>query len=340
MDLMSSLPIIGITMGDPAGIGGEIIIKSLKKPSFYSHSQPLVIGDASYLKFLMEKLSVSLKITPITIDEINKRNFSSGGLPILDVKNLKNHKIRFGVCDPHYGKAAYEYLMEGIKLASSARIEALVTAPINKQSFIKADIPFHGHTEIFASFTKTTKFAMMLVGGNLKVVLVTRHIPLKEVNRELTEEKILTTIELTHQAGRYFNISQPKIAVCSLNPHSGEGGRIGDEEMITIIPAIKKAQKKKIEVNGPYASDTIFYKALRGDYDFIVAMYHDQGLIPLKTLYFDRIVNMTLGLPFLRTSPGHGTAYDIAGKGIACSRSMEEAIKLAIRIIRKTKPST
>jgi 4-hydroxythreonine-4-phosphate dehydrogenase len=173
---------------------------------------------------------------------------------------------------------------------------------------------------------------MMLVGGNLRVVLVTRHIPLKNVVKELTKQKVLTAIELAHNAGKYFNIPNPKITVCGLNPHSGESGTMGKEEIQTIIPAIKKSKKAGINVTGPYASDTIFYKAIKGHYDFVIAMYHDQGLIPLKTLYFDEGVNVTLGLPFVRTSPDHGTAYDIAGKGIANSKSMEEAIKLAAKM--------
>jgi len=330
---MSAFPIIGITMGDPAGIGGEVIIKSLKQKSIHSKCCPIIIGDATYLKFLLKKFPLSFKI--VVIDKIKDRNtLPSDAILIVDLKNLKSNKIKFGICNTDYGRASYEYIAKGIKLASSGIIDALVTAPINKESFSKAGILHPGHTEILAHITKTTKFAMMLVGGNLKVVLVTRHIPLKDVAQELTKEKILIAIELAHNAGRYFNIPNPRIGVCGLNPHSGEGGTIGDEEIKTIIPAIEKSRKAEISVSGPYASDTIFYKALKGNYDFIIAMYHDQGLIPLKTLYFDEGVNVTLGLPFVRTSPDHGTAYDIAGKGIANSKSMEEAIKLAVKMSR------
>ena len=184
---------------------------------------------------------------------------------------------------------------------------------------------------------------MMLVGGKLRVVLVTRHIPIKNVSKKLTEEKVFTAIKLAHNAGKYFNITKPIIGICGLNPHSGEGGTIVDEEIKIIIPAIKKSKKTGINAMGPYASDTIFYKALKparqslsggGNYDFVVAMFHDQGLIPLKALYFDEGVNVTLGLPFIRTSPDHGTAYDIAGKGIANPKSMQEAIKLAVKMSR------
>ncbi len=328
---MSTLPIIGITMGDPAGIGGEVIIKSLKQKSIYSKCHPVIIGDGEYLKFLSKKFSLSFKISCINKIQ-NRKSLLTAPVPVVDLKNLGNQKIKFGICNADYGKASYEYIAKGIKLASSGIIDALVTAPINKESFFKAGIPYPGHTEILAHMTKTKKFAMMLVGRNLRVVLVTRHIPLKNVAKELTEDKVLTAIELAHNAGRYFNIPNPKIGVCGLNPHSGEGGAIGDEEIKTIIPAIEKSKKAGINVTGPYASDTIFYQGLKGKYDFIIAMYHDQGLIPLKTLYFDEGVNVTLGLPFIRTSPDHGTAYDIAGKGIANSKSMEEAIKLAVKM--------
>lgn len=328
---MSDLPIIGITMGDPAGIGGEVILKSLKQKFIHSKCCPIIIGDYFYFRFLIEKFSIPLKIT--SIEKIEDRSsLPSDVVPIVDLKNLKSNKIKFGICDTDYGKASYEYITEGIKLASSGIIDALVTAPINKESLLKAGIPYAGHTEILANITKTKKFAMMLAGGKLRVILVTRHIPIKDVVKELTKEKVLTAIELAYNASKHLNIPKPRIGVCGLNPHSGEGGAMGDEEIKIIIPAIEKSHKAGINVTGPYASDTIFYKALKGHYDFVVAMYHDQGLIPLKTLYFDEGVNVTLGLPFIRTSPDHGTAYDIAGKGIANPKSMEEAIKLAIRM--------
>jgi 4-hydroxythreonine-4-phosphate dehydrogenase len=264
-------------------------------------------------------------------------------IPVIDLKNLGNKQIRFGICNALYGKASYEYISRGIESASCGMIDALVTAPINKESFYKANVPYKAHTEMLAKITKTKKFAMMLVGENLRVVLVTRHIPLKDVAKELTGEKILTAIKLAHGAGKYFNIPKPRIAVCGLNPHSGEGGTIGKEEIGIISPAIKKAKRTGINARGPFASDTVFHKAIKparqsctggGEYDFVIAMYHDQGLIPLKTLYFDEGVNVTLGLPFIRTSPDHGTAYDIAGKGIANTESMQEAIKLAIKMSR------
>lgn len=318
-------------MGDPAGIGGEVILKSLKQKSLRLKCRSIIIGDFSYLQFIIKKFAIPLKI--IVLDKVwDRKSLSFDAIPVINLKNLGDKKIKFGICDADYGKASYEYIVQGIKLAALKAIDALVTAPINKESFHKAGIPYTGHTEMLAALTKTKKFAMILVGENLRVVLATRHIPLKDVAKELTQEKILTAITLAHHAGKYFNIPKPKIAVCGLNPHSGEGGTIGKEEIRTIIPAIKKSRKMGINAMGPYASDTIFYKAIKGEYDFVVAMFHDQGLIPLKALYFDEGVNVTLGLPFIRTSPDHGTAYDIAGKGIANPKSMQEAIKLAVKM--------
>jgi len=340
---MSTIPIIAVTMGDPAGIGAEVILKSLSQKAVREKCRPVIIGDFNYLKSLIKKLGISLQIT--AIDKIRKNHLRPETIRVIDLNNLQNKKIKFGICNSSYGKVSYEYIEKGIKLASSGIIDALVTAPINKESFHKAGIPYTGHTEMLAHLTKTKNFAMMLIGGsptstgrrpggNLRVVLVTRHIPIKNVAKELTEEKISTAIKLAHNAGKFFNTAKPKIAVCGLNPHAGEGGTIGKEETRIIMPAMKKAKKSGINVCGPYASDTIFYKAVQGQYDFVVAMYHDQGLIPLKTLYFDEGVNVTLGLPFIRTSPDHGTAYDIAGKNIANPKSMQEAIKLAVKMSR------
>lgn len=323
-------------MGDPAGIGAEVVLKSLNQKSIRSKCRPVVIGDFSYLKLLIKKFAFPFKVTAVNkVQEI--KSLSLNAIPVLDLKILDDEKIKFGICSARYGKASYEYIAEGIKLASSNSIDALVTAPINKESFHKAGVPYTGHTEMLAKMTKTTKFAMMLAGDKLRVVLVTRHIPLKDVAKKLTREKILTAVGLAESYGKFFNIPNPKIAVCGLNPHAGEGGTMGKEEKRTIMPAIKKAKKSGINVCGPYASDTIFYKAVQGQYDFVIAMYHDQGLIPLKTLYFDEGVNVTLGIPFIRTSPDHGTAYDIAGKNIASSESMEKAIQLAIRMSRFSK---
>lgn len=324
------LPLIAITMGDAAGIGPEIVLKALQKKSIISKCYPLIIGDAGHLNLLLKKLSLPGEIYPIA--KIESYRFSSNLINVLDLHNLPERRTRFGVGNTSYGKAAFEYIKKAIELASQKRIDALVTAPINKQALHQAGIHFPGHTEILAHFTHTKKFAMMLTGGNLKVVLATRHIPFKRVPEEINKEQLVSVIDLTHHAGKYFGLSHPRIGVCALNPHAGEGGIMGEEETTIICPAIEQAHGKGINIGGPFPSDTLFYQALKGKFDFIIAMYHDQGLIPLKTLFFEEGVNVTLGLPLVRTSPDHGTAYDIAGKGIANPKSIEEALELAIKM--------
>ncbi|QQR79979.1 MAG: 4-hydroxythreonine-4-phosphate dehydrogenase PdxA [Deltaproteobacteria bacterium] len=290
---MKRKPLIGITMGDPRGIGPEIIEKALGSPEIKNKAEYMVFGDACYFDF----------------------------------QNAKN------LTPKECGELSGFYIEQATQAALAGDIDAIVTAPISKEHLHQAGYPYPGHTEFFAQLSKTKKFRMMMAGPSLKVVLVTIHEALKNVPTLLTSEKIFTTIQLTQEAlQNWFGISKPKIAVAGLNPHAGEAGLFGDEETKIILPAIRKAQKNKIHVTGPLAADTVFNQAVRGDYDAVVVMYHDQGLIPLKLLHFDDGVNVTLGLPFVRTSPDHGTAFDIAGKGIATPSSMIAAIELSIKL--------
>ncbi len=290
---MKRKPLIGITMGDPRGIGPEIIEKALGSPQIKNKAEYMVFGDACYFDF----------------------------------QNAKN------LTPKECGELSGFYIEQAAQAALAGDIDAIVTAPISKEHLHQAGYPYPGHTEFFAQLSKTKKFRMMMAGPSLKVVLVTIHEALKNVPTLLTSEKIFTTIQLTQEAlQNWFGISKPKIAVAGLNPHAGEAGLFGDEETKIILPAILKAKKNKIHVTGPLAADTVFNQAVRGDYDAVVVMYHDQGLIPLKLLHFDDGVNVTLGLPFVRTSPDHGTAFDIAGKGIATPSSMIAAIELSIKL--------
>ena len=303
-----SKPIIGITMGDPAGIGHEIIGKILLNKNINRSCVPLVIGDKRYFK---------------------------KNLNIIDLKNADPKKITSGKVSARAGRVSIEYIDRAVELIRSGGIRAIVTAPINKESVSLAGLKFPGHTEYLAHLSKTKKFAMMLAGGKIRVVLVTTHMSIRDVSRNLSAEKIYEKILITN-AGliQWFGKKTPRIAVCSLNPHGGEGGLFGEEESRFILPAVKKAKRKNIRVEGPYASDTLFVKANRGVYDAVVVMYHDQGLIPLKMASFGNAVNITLGLPFIRTSVDHGTAFDIAGKGIANTGSMEAAIKMAAEMLK------
>ena len=300
---------IGITMGDPAGIGPEVILKALKT---LGTQNTVIIGSNSIIEREKEKFRIDWEGE------------------VIDCVELKPNTIKYGKVSKPAGLAAYQSILEGYKLVSSGNIDALVTAPICKESLALAGVKYPGHTELLAELSKTKLFAMMLVGQSLRVTLVTTHIPLKKVSAELTSAKILGKIELTHEfLVKHLNITQPKIGVCALNPHAGEG-LFGDEEEKIIIPAVEKAQNKGILAAGPYPADTLFAK---NDFDAIIAMYHDQGLIPIKLKDFNTGVNITLGLPFIRTSPCHGTAFDIAGKGIANQESMIQAIKLALELL-------
>ncbi len=250
-----------------------------------------------------------------------------------DLGNVNLAKYKIGKPNEQSASASVEYLSKAIELLKSNKVSALVTAPVCKEAISLRGQKFEGHTEFLAGHFNIKKFGMMFVARDLKTVVVTRHIAIQKVNTKMTAGSIFDTIDVTAAALKnYFKIKKPRIAVCGLNPHAGENGTIGTEEITKIIPAINKAKKGGLAIFGPLAADTVFVPKNFQKYDCIVAMYHDQGIIPIKTLYFDKVVNLTIGLPFVRTSPAHGTAFDIAGKNIADSSSMREAIKLAIRL--------
>jgi len=311
---MKMKKIIGITMGDAAGIGPEVVIKALNSRQVRNIADFLVIGDENVLKLTAKKLRMSIS-----------------GIGIWPVgSGLEPEKIKPGRINRQTSAAAVAYIKEAVRLASTGAIDAIVTAPINKEGINKAGFKYPGHTEMLAELTGTKNFAMMLAGGKIRAVLVTRHIPVREISRKLKTGNILNAIRIT-DAGlkQYFNCRKPRIAVAGLNPHAGDGGVIGFEEKKIILPAVKLARRQGINAKGPVSPDIVFRQANSGVYDAVVCMYHDQGLIPLKLLAFEKGINVTLGLPFLRSSPDHGTAFDIAGKGVANPESMIEAVKFA-----------
>jgi len=304
---------IGMAMGDPAGVGPEIITKALASKKIRNLANFTIIGD----HWVFDK---SCQLSAVS------RQFK-----FIDLANVKRKGFRFGAMTKENGKAALEYINKALELFKKKQIDCLVTAPVSKEAIKRNGVDFQGHTEYLAKKTNTKHFVMMLIVNKLRCAVVTRHIPLSKVSRALSTEDVFTTIKLSVQAlKKHFRIKNPKIGVCGLNPHSGEGGLVGFEEERIIIPAIKKAKGFNKNIIGPLPADSIFSKALINKFDCIVAMYHDQGLIPIKMLGFDRGVNLTLGLPFIRTSPDHGTAFDIAGKGVASASSLVEAIKLAV----------
>jgi 4-hydroxythreonine-4-phosphate dehydrogenase len=321
-------PIIGVTMGDPAGIGPEVCVKALASAEIQKIANCLVIGDRRFLRLGL-KISKIEKIEINSIKKVSEAKFSPDTIDVLDLNNADPAKIKLGEISKAAGKAAVEYLNKAIDLAQTKEIDAIVTAPINKEAIHKAGFRFQGHTEILAARTKTKDYAMMFVADPLWVILATTHLPLREVSRHLTKNKILKTIQLAHETLSRVRGRKPKIGVAGLNPHAGEGGIFGKEEIKIIKPAIDEAKKLGINVEGPISPDAIFYLAKSGMFDIVVAMYHDQGLIPLKLLAFNRSVNVTVGLPFIRTSVDHGTGFDIVGKGWANPQSLMEAIKVA-----------
>lgn len=299
----SDKKLIVITGGDPRGIGPEIILKSLKRKALLKNADYVVVGDYGIFRKSAKALSIDIS--------------SLGHTSFVDLKNA----------------SVMAHVSRGVSIVKAVKNSALVTAPIEKFAINKAGYKFGGHTEFLAHETASQNVTMMMVGGALRVSLVTRHLPLKSVPAALSEKEIIRTAENTYYAlRRLFKVRRPRIGIAALNPHAGEKGLLGREERAIILPAVKRLQKIISGVEGPLPADTLFYKAKNGQFDAVVSMYHDQGLIPLKMLAFESGVNLTIGLPFIRTSPDHGTAFDIAGKGKANPSSMIEAIKLAAEL--------
>ncbi len=323
-------PIVGITMGDPTGIGPEILLLALCDPLLYDLCKPLVIGDRKILEKakICAKSGLDLK----GVQAPDAGTYRCGCVDILISSDLDHNKVLWGKPTVETGKAMVGYVAKAADMAVSGKIAAVVTCPINKMAMQMAGFHYNGHTELLAERTKTDDFAMMLAGDKLRVVLVTIHIPLKDVADRISKERVCHTIKITGRSlYERFGIENPHIAVAALNPHAGEGGMFGDEEMRIISPAIDMAREEGFHVSGPFPPDTLFYHAIKGCYDAVVCMYHDQGLIPFKMIHFTDGVNTTLGLPIIRTSVDHGTAYDIAGTGRADPGSLVAAIKMAAK---------
>ena len=329
MQSKKKIPVIGITIGDLAGIGPEITCLAISNPEIYNLCRPVILGDINVLEKASKLLNLNLKLKKINL--VTDACFKFGQPEILSLSNINPDLIIPGISTLENGKAMLSYINEGIELAKRKEIDGIVTSPITKTALKLAGSKFHGHTELFAKATDTTNYNMMFLGKKLKVVLVTIHIPLCDVSKNITTEKIFQTIKITHAfLKNKFAIKDPVLAVAGLNPHAGENSMFGNEEHQVITPAIKMAKKTGFNVLGPIPPDTLFYNAINNNkYDCIVCMYHDQGLIPFKMLHFDDGINTTIGLPIIRTSCDHGTAYDIAWKGIASPKSLIEAIKSA-----------
>jgi 4-hydroxythreonine-4-phosphate dehydrogenase len=327
-DASSNTPPVAITLGDAAGIGPEIIAK------LYHAGLPfpgVVYGDAGVLSATIRRLGFEGRLSVRSVDDPGHGAATRGGvIPVVNRWAPLPADLPPGRLDARAGRAAYEYLCQAIDDASAGRLRAIVTAPLNKEAMQAGGIHYPGHTEILAERTHTRHYAMMLANRELRVVLATIHVPLSAVPALITVETELATIRLAHQACLRAGIAAPRVAVAGLNPHAGENGRFGQEDIQAVAPAIAQARAEGIDASGPWPGDTVFMRARQGEFDVVVAQYHDQGLIPVKYLGVDHGVNVTIGLPFVRTSVDHGTAFDIAGKGVASPDSLLEAYNLAL----------
>jgi 4-hydroxythreonine-4-phosphate dehydrogenase len=319
-------------MGDVTGIGPEVALKAIAAELPQDETRYVLIGDAGITEGLLAKLGLNLSVAPFG---------SNSTARVLLANPFPEPLPRDLVAgSPIAARAAVAWLQDGATRCLRQELDALVTAPVNKEAIVRAGHAFIGQTEFLSQLAGVSRTAMMLLGHDdkqrwLRVALVTTHISIKQLPLQITPEKIMLTIELAAQSCRDLDLPRARIAVCGLNPHAGEGGQMGDEEQTIIGPTVLKAQQKNFDVVGPLSGDTVFYHALRGEFDAVVAMYHDQGLAPLKAVAFDTGINWTLGLPFIRTSPDHGTAYNIAGQGIANPSSMIAALRLAKQLARR-----
>ena len=326
------LPRIGITMGDPAGIGPEVVLKAVVEAEVQRACIPVIIGDAQLLAHTARTLDLQCGYEVVRRDESWPGPLE--GPIIFHLDNINGH-IEPGVESGTAGRAAAEYIEAAVELCAAGNIDAVATAPINKRALFLGGYSFPGHTEFLAHLTSTSEYAMAFVAANLRIILLSTHVPLAEAIRLVERDRIVRVIKLADRELKSWGIAEPRIAMAALNPHGAEGGLFGVEEAAEIAPAVEACRAGEgIDVRGPVSADTVFLRAARGEFDAVVACYHDQAMIPVKCLSFGEAVNVTLGLPFIRTSVDHGTAFDIAGRGVAEHSSMVAAIMLAARLAR------
>lgn len=320
-------PIIGLPLGDPAGVGPEIIVKSLNLAEIYEISRPVVIGDVTVLKQAMKFCGIQLAVNKI--DSPADGKYAFGTIDVIDLANVDTDQLQIGKVQAMGGQAAFDYIKKTTELAIAKEIDAMATTPINKESLKAAKVNYIGHTEILEDLTQTKNPLTMFQVFDLRVFFLTRHVSLRRACALITADSIYEFIHRCVKALEVLGVENPKLAVAGLNPHSGEHGLFGDEEVREIEPAITKAKADGINVIGPVPADSVFHFALKGKYDAVLSLYHDQGHIATKMVDFERTISITNNMPFLRTSVDHGTAFDIAGTGKVSEVSMVEAIKLA-----------
>lgn len=326
-------PFLGLTIGDPAGIGPEIVAKAVTQEEVRAACRPLIVGEAGIMRRAVKLCHLDLLVRSIA----SPTEFTGDPdcVEVLDLKNIDTASCPSGVLAPHCGRAAVEYLNKAIDLAIARELDGVVTGPLNKVAMAQAGFKYDGQTELFAERTHTRDYAMLLVVGRMRVLHVSTHTSLRTACDKVKQSRVLTVIRLAHQALGDLGSRQKRIGVAGLNPHAGENGRFGQEEIEEIAPAVEIAKAEGIRASGPYPPDTLLHRHKLGEFDAVVAMYHDQGHIPLKLIGFHRGVNVTVGIPIIRTSVDHGTAFDIAGTGTANPRSLVEAILLAAKFAHR-----
>ncbi len=326
------LPLIALTMGDPAGIGPEIVARAATNEDLRREARLLVLGNSQAMRRALSL--VGTQIGPRVIHSPSEGRFQPDCLEVIDPTSLDFSSLKPGVVQGDAGLAAYDCIRKAIELALNGEADAIATAPINKEALHAAGVPYIDHTAMLASLAGSADPMTMFVLDNLRIFFLTRHLPLIEACRQVTFQRVLTYLHRVDVELRSLGIASPRIAVAGLNPHSGEGGLFGTEEIQELSPAVAEAQSRGIDVQGPVPADSVFFLCRQGKYDAVLSLYHDQGHIAAKTVDFERTVSVTLGLPFLRTSVDHGTAFDLAWKGRASSTSMEESIRVAVRYLR------
>ncbi|MBI1299575.1 4-hydroxythreonine-4-phosphate dehydrogenase PdxA [bacterium] len=326
-------PLLAITLGDPAGIGPEVILKALRHAELFERCRPLVIGD----RRILARAAAWIEGAPDAyelIEDPRQGQFAFGTVPLVDLHNADPAEIPVGKVSAAAGRAAVEAVFRACDLALDSTVDGIVTAPLNKEAMHRAGFLYPGHTELLAERTGAERISMLLVGPSLRVVHVSTHVSLAEAIRRVRTPRVLEVIELAYQSCRALGIVEPRIGVAGLNPHAGENGLFGNEEAEQVQPAIEQARARGWTVSDPQPPDTVFLRAVKGVFDIVVAMYHDQGHIPMKVLSFDSGVNVSMGLPIIRTSVDHGTAFDIAGTGIASEESLLAAVDVAVQMVR------
>ena len=331
------LPLLAVTLGDPAGIGPEVVLKALAHEELHVRCRPLVLGDRRILERAgawpgMPALAIE------AVDDVNRADFGPGRLTLLDLHNADPAECPVGKVSPLAGRAAVAYVQQACDLCMARMAAAMVTAPLNKDAMNQAGFAYAGHTELLTERTGAQKVTMLLTAPSLRVVHVSTHVALAEAVRRVTRDRVAEVIDLAYQGCRALGVDTPRIGIAGLNPHAGEHGLFGDQETREIMPAVAAARARGLDVSDPQPPDTVFLRATQGTYDIVVAMYHDQGLAPMKMLSFDSGVNLTLGLPIVRTSPDHGTAFNLAGQNKANPGSMRAAIDWAATLAARPNP--